>query len=227
VIARSHSSSAALTSRLYGPVLRGIALSPRHLAFDGYVVSLTEPGAPRMPNGVECAGVARPGETVAIGGGTIKLSADQVHAGPEWNPMPAFASPHRAPGPEPMVGSLAGWGPGLTPAGDDLIAGYVAGLVLLHGRRSRAAWIAELAAARTTALSATLLRHAARGEVPEPVHTLLATGSPRDLLAFGHSSGRWWLRGMVSAGLLVDEPAPVPIRPRRSPRLEELAGAAR
>jgi Protein of unknown function (DUF2877) len=105
---------------------------------------------------------------------------------------------------------IAGKGPGLTPAGDDMLAGYISGLVLLHGQRSRASRLAERAALRTTAFSATLLRHAARGEVPEPVHILLATGDSRPLLAFGHSSGSWWLRGLVSAGYpLEDDLAPV------------------
>jgi len=108
------------------------------------------------------------------------------------------------PGPAPLVRALAGMGPGLTPSGDDVLAGYVAGLVLLHGMRKKATRIAEEAAARTTSLSATLLRHAALGEVPEPVHILLATGDVRPLLSFGHSSGPAWLRGLVSAGYMVD-----------------------
>jgi Protein of unknown function (DUF2877) len=205
VIARSHSSSAALTERLFGRTVRGTVLGRRHLVFDGYVVSLTEPRASRMPNGVECDVVAGPQDLVAIGGGKIIVGARELAPGPEWDPVPSFA-PLRSlpPGPEPMLGTLAGCGPGLTPAGDDLIAGYVAGLVLLHGRRERAARIAEWVAAKTTAFSATLLLHAARGEVPEPVHALLATGNPRQLLAFGHSSGHWWLRGLVSAGLPFD-----------------------
>jgi hypothetical protein len=55
-------------------------------------------------------------------------------------------------------------------------------------------------ALRAVPLSATLLLHAARGEVPEPVHVLLASGDTRPLLAFGHRSGIAWLRGLVSAG---------------------------
>jgi hypothetical protein len=107
-------------------------------------------------------------------------------------------------GPEPLVSELAGLGPGLTPAGDDLLAGYIAGLVLLHGQRKKAIRLADDAAARTGSLSATLLRHAALGEVPEPVHALLATGDARPLLSFGHSSGAAWLRGLVSAGYLFE-----------------------
>lgn len=205
MIARSHSSSALLATLLFGPTVNGIALSPRHLAFGSYAVSLTEPLAPRMPNGIECAAVAGGSELVAIGRGRLVVGRTAIEPGPSWDPRPSFPPlPSLPPGPEPQLDVIAGWGPGLTPAGDDLIAGYVAGLVLLHGLRGRADRIAEEAAARTTALSATLLRHAASGEVPEPVHTLLATGDPRPLLALGHSSGQWWLRGLVSAGLPFD-----------------------
>lgn len=213
MIARSHSAGAALATLLFGPTVHGIVLSPRHLAFGGYAVSLTEPLAPRMPNGIECAAVARPSDPVAIGHGRLVIGRTAIDPGPSWDPRPSFPPlPSLPPGPEPRLEMFAGWGPGLTPAGDDLIAGYVAGLVLLHDLRGQATRIAEEAALKTTALSATLLRHAASGEVPEPVHTLLATGDPRPLLAFGHSSGHWWLRGLISAGLplnpLIVAPAP-------------------
>jgi hypothetical protein len=62
---------------------------------------------------------------------------------------------------------LIGLGPGLTPAGDDVMAGTVAGLVLLgHPAAPRfAAGVNALAACRTTELSRSLLRHAAAGQV--------------------------------------------------------------
>jgi hypothetical protein len=62
---------------------------------------------------------------------------------------------------------LIGLGPGLTPAGDDVMAGTVAGLVLLgHPAAPRfAAGVTALAACRTTELSRALLRHAAAGRV--------------------------------------------------------------
>src|ERR1700710_141098 len=60
---------------------------------------------------------------------------------------------------------LIGLGPGLTPAGDDVMAGTIAGLVLLgHPAAERfAAGVYSLAAGRTTELSRALLRHAAAG----------------------------------------------------------------
>jgi len=62
---------------------------------------------------------------------------------------------------------LIGTGPGLTPAGDDVMAGTVAGLVLLgHPAAPRfAAGVNALAACRTTELSRAVLRHAAAGRV--------------------------------------------------------------
>ncbi|HET7421665.1 MAG TPA: DUF2877 domain-containing protein [Candidatus Dormibacteraeota bacterium] len=203
--ALSHSTSRSLEGLLHGPLVRGSVLSRAHLQFGDYVVSLTRPGEPRMPNGIECAAEARLRDRVAIGGGRLVIGHAVVKPGPGWNPVPDFHKAHvLPPGPEPIVLALAGLGPGLTPAGDDVLAGYAAGLVLLHGQRKRAEQIANQAAARTNSLSATLLRHAAQGEVPEVVHILLATGDARPLLAFGHSSGQAWLRGLVSAGYAVE-----------------------
>lgn len=93
---------------------------------------------------------------------------------------------------------LLGRGDGLTPSGDDVLAGW---LVARHASGRPAAAVAgavaEHAGARTTALSATLLRRAIVGEAPPPCRDLLlALGSrsgvdaARDrLLAVGHTSG--------------------------------------
>jgi hypothetical protein len=94
---------------------------------------------------------------------------------------------------------LAGRGPGLTPAGDDLLAGYAAGLVLWHRRHEEAQAIADAAAPLTTLLSGTLLRHAARGELPEAAHALLERGDPEPLRRFGRSSGRVLMLGLALA----------------------------
>lgn len=199
--ALSHATSTELSALLVGPRLRGSAVTPRHLLFGGYVVSLTPPGAPRLPNGIETSVEARVGQRATVGGGALSVGRQVLEPGPGWNPRPSFLPFHCfAPGPEPQAELYAGRGAGLTPAGDDLLAGYVAGLVLLHGETKRAAQLAREAAGRTAPLSATLLRHAASGEVPEPVHVLLASGDTRPLLAFGHSSGIAWMRGLVSAG---------------------------
>lgn len=197
----SHSTSELLAHVLDGPLIRGSVLSTAHMRFGDYVVSLTRKGQHRMPNGIECAAVPLPRDRIAIGGGRLVIGPVTVEPGPGWNPVPMLdirgALP---PGPEPVVRAVAGFGPGLARAGADVLAGYVAGLVLLHGQRRRAARLAGEAAVRTNPLSATLLRHAALGEVPEVVHDLLRTGDLRPLLSFGHSSGQAWLRGLISAG---------------------------
>ncbi|HKV02315.1 MAG TPA: DUF2877 domain-containing protein, partial [Ktedonobacteraceae bacterium] len=81
------------------------------------------------------------------------------------------------------TGRLAGLGPGLTPSGDDALAGFAAVMVLLSPQLSAgiisrdviAATIAKVARPRTTALSAVLLAHAAQGEIAEHMGKLLLT----------------------------------------------------
>jgi Protein of unknown function (DUF2877) len=184
------STSRALLPVIAGAELAGTAAGRGFLEFGDLVVVLTPPGGPRMPNGVETAARALPGTPVRIGLGRLLLGSLELWPGVTWEPVPEVR--RRPPGahqPRPDPNQLAGRGPGLTPAGDDILCGYVAGIFLFHDRREEAAEIAQRAAALTTRLSATLLRHAAVGELPEPAHEYLANGDPRTLAAFGHSSG--------------------------------------
>ena len=111
---------------------------------------------------------------------------------------------------------LVGRGPGLTPDGDDLLAATVAsyrlmgsalGVTVAPGRVDAVfAELAELAADRTTALAASLLRHACAGNVAAPVAGLLLALSGRGrvptavdgLLGVGHTSGLALLSGVVA-----------------------------
>jgi hypothetical protein len=105
------------------------------------------------------------------------------------------------------VGELLGRGPGLTPAGDDVLAGML--VALHHHPRLRDPLAAEVsaAAARTTTLSAALLRHAAAGmALPAVVDVAdaLAGHGPDDfgpsvarLVAVGHSSGAALAHGLL------------------------------
>jgi Protein of unknown function (DUF2877) len=184
-----------------GPRREGVVLGHGHVDFDGYVVSVTRPAAPRMPNGLEVAIDLGSGEQAAIGGGRFEACGHVVEIGADWDPRPKIRGVIAGrPGPAPDPKLVAGRGPGLTPDGDDLITGYVAGLVLFHRRTPEGALLAEAAAERTTSLSATLLRHAARGELPEPAHAYLEHGSEAELMAWGHSSGRMLLTGLKLAG---------------------------
>jgi len=105
--------------------------------------------------------------------------------------------------PAAAVAGLLGCGPGLTPAGDDVLAGFLLGATAfgLESSHMRAA-IAAMAADRTTALSAALLRHAARGECISEVAAVLAdpTGSTLgELLRVGHTSGAALAIGLAAA----------------------------
>ncbi|WP_222263504.1 DUF2877 domain-containing protein [Modestobacter marinus] len=109
---------------------------------------------------------------------------------------------------------LVGLGPGLTPAGDDVLAGLTAGLVLLgHPSAERfAAGVTSLANGRTTELSRALLRHAAAGRVSGEfaavLRGLVGDGSLAPavdaLLGSGSTSGRALALGMCTAIDLVD-----------------------
>lgn len=112
---------------------------------------------------------------------------------------------------------LAGLGPGLTPSGDDTLGGFIGVLALAgsqpemdgmaHTRVAEA--IADAARPRTTLLSATLLAHAARGELAEQVGELLiALTLPQEadaivlqaaerVLVYGASSGGDTLLGLL------------------------------
>jgi hypothetical protein len=111
---------------------------------------------------------------------------------------------------------LIGKGPGLTPLGDDVLAGAVAATLLLGGAagdRRLCRMVAGLAPAlcaaareRTTALAATLLRHACRGEVDDASAALLRAlcgrGNPATALAtlraVGHTSGAGLATGLLA-----------------------------
>jgi hypothetical protein len=109
---------------------------------------------------------------------------------------------------------LIGLGPGLTPAGDDVMAGTMAGLVLLrHPAAERfAAGVYSLAAGRTTELSRALLRHAAAGRVSGEYAAVLQGlvgerplgPAIEGLLATGSTSGRAMALGLCTAIDLVD-----------------------
>lgn len=109
--------------------------------------------------------------------------------------------------------SLLGSGPGLTPSGDDVLAGFLVGAAAfgVDATAIRHA-VAEQAPLRTTALSAALLWHAARGECidqlaaaataltsrPGPGHYQAGRAVSR-LLSVGHSSGAALAQGLVIA----------------------------
>jgi len=114
------------------------------------------------------------------------------------------------------AGRLIGRGPGLTPEGDDLLAGALASYLLLsESLRNEPAirlvtsvsdLLLEIARSRTTALASSLLAHALVGEVADPVADLLRAISGRGdvrlalerLRLVGHSSGPAYAAGVFT-----------------------------
>jgi len=96
---------------------------------------------------------------------------------------------------------LGGWGPGLTPAGDDVLAGIV---LTLHGfgvpeDRLRAA----VDRVRSTDLAVAYLRWAARGQCIEPAHAVLAAVSGRDADRIAAAEARLGAHGATSGADLL------------------------
>ncbi len=124
---------------------------------------------------------------------------------------------HKPPTLDAAVAALAGWGPGLTPSGDDFLAGLMLALWARQGEAARplCARIAAAAAPRTTRLSGAFLRAAAEGLADQRWHTLLhALAGSSDgaletaaqaVLAFGASSGLDMLTGFLWGNLTTDD----------------------
>ncbi|MGH7001793.1 MAG: DUF2877 domain-containing protein, partial [Stellaceae bacterium] len=111
---------------------------------------------------------------------------------------------------------LLGFGPGLTPSGDDFIGAALFGRRLLAlDRRSAAAWsdvarrLSAAAEDRSHRISAALFADLAEGQSFAALHCLanaLAVAAPRtemlaaacDLVAIGHSSGWDMLTGFIA-----------------------------
>jgi hypothetical protein len=153
-------------------------------------VAVRVPGSLVAPGVPEIAAV-HVGDEVVIGGGGLELAGVRLAPVRWWDSrVPRLAPPAEAPPRAPLpdaVGATAaaleaalldepdqladvavavvGLGPGLTPAGDDVLAGALVALAATSARCS----LARLASAvlplrhRTTVLSAALLEHAAGG----------------------------------------------------------------
>jgi hypothetical protein len=122
------------------------------------------------------------------------------------------------PAAQASAAALAGLGPGLTPAGDDMLLGFGAGLWGCAGKDSRRLAFVQFygqllrhAAARANDISRTYLLLAARGQFSSPLmHLVQAIAQAADapalrratqqVLQLGHSSGRDTTAGLL-AGL--------------------------
>jgi hypothetical protein len=180
---------------------------------DGFV-HLADPRSPRGPLTLAVAdlGDLRPGDVVRLG--ELPAPAPVLPLGPllpGWRgalnaalevvpapPLPLAAL--RAGDLERAIAELAGRGEGLTPAGDDVLAGYAAW---------RGEALSPLAAGRASPLGLAYLRCAERGELPEVVARAVAAiragdaeaarRRARTLSRWGASSGAAMLWGVASA----------------------------
>ena len=193
------------------------------------------------------------GQTCAVGSGRIVLATTEVRVGrvvdlavppiparagrpalalhpalgatdPVRDELPAAALVLLADADPACVRDLLGLGSGLTPLGDDVLAGWLAALVAADhpARHPVAAEVTRLAPTRTTLLSATLLACAVRGEVL-PEYAAVVRALDRDptaevdrLVAVGHTSGRGMLLGLSLALSVIDHPATATPTARRT-----------
>jgi hypothetical protein len=176
--------------RIAAPVVERLgerAVRPGYLDLDGFVVVVSQTG-PVLPNGVALTGTG-------VWDPTLTISS------------PALEPLHDERSLEAIGAEMIGRGPGLTPEGDDYVAG-IAGVLAAAGRHEAvAALIGADLRRRTTALSATLIELAARAMGPQPLQAVLAGNADAlaDLLALGHTSGRAYARGAAIGLSLVRE----------------------
>jgi uncharacterized protein DUF2877 len=172
--------------RIAAPVVERLgerAVRPGYLDLDGFIVVVSQDG-PVLPNGVALIGTGVWDPTLTISSPALEPADDDARSL------------------EAIGAEEIGRGPGLTPEGDDFVAG-MAGVLAAAGRHDDvAALLGGDLRRRTTALSATLLELAAQAMGPQPLQALLAgnAGALPELLGLGHTSGRAYARG-AAAGL--------------------------
>lgn len=184
-----------------------------YLRMPAGLCALTTASAPPGPLHLRCATLprCRPGGRVRTDGHTL--------TGDSWAvPLEAPTWAGRLPAPDRLAGGitpaevakrapgLGGRGPGLTPAGDDVLAGLLLVARAAGGPASEPQLLGIVRGIHTTAVAAAFLSWAARGQCIEPAHDVLhslvrhgPTASTPDgdrLAAIGASSGRALLLGI-------------------------------
>jgi hypothetical protein len=224
----AHAVAAPVVGRVPAEVVTG-----RVLPAGDFTVLVTGPGVPLLPNGISLPAAPAWPARIRLGGAHVWDPSLRPVAGPLRERGAAILA---ALGRHPPRGllwraveeldprlaaraasGLCGRGPGLTPAGDDLLAGAAAVVAAFAGARE---WLDALVLpdlrSRTTAPAATLLELAAQALVPEPVLGLLDLspagerrwrGSLARLLRLGHSTGHAWAFGAGGAAFHLDQGA--------------------
>lgn len=179
-----------------------------YLRFPAGLVALTSGLAPRGPLHLRVAVLPelRAGERVSTDGATLRGTTWSVSlAAPTWTgALPAAL--HPPPAGEPLcelAARLGGRGPGLTPEGDDVLAGLLLATRAARGAAGEPELRAVAASVGTTEVAAAFLAWAARGQCIEPAHDWLTAGdgaarrgAERRLRAVGASSGAALLAGL-------------------------------
>ena len=189
------------------------------------VLCVCTPDAVRLPNSLVTTSLPGPGP-LRVGEGRLRDAAATWGVRRWWQPAqpsgltrPSGADVARLTIPAPSLDvprlgpslspdALIGLGPGLTPAGDDVLAGALVAAYATADPRLpawRRTTVAELARGRTTDVSRAMLHHALDGyAVPQLAAFLTAlclgqdTARPTaDLLAVGHTSGGALLTGVL------------------------------
>ena len=191
----------------FGSIVHGdrVALGPTSIAFDGLIVEVARWWDPRPALPPLSAAEL----SVAIEG----LPSSVGHV--DCSDLRRALSGVSAVGLRGAASALLGRGPGLTPEGDDYLAGALAGIKTLGTALGSdealemldavGDHLARAARASTTTFSAALLRCAIRGEVAAPAGAFLRalTGrgdiepAHRNLRSVGHSSGPALAAGIV------------------------------
>ncbi|MGI9612197.1 MAG: DUF2877 domain-containing protein [Acidimicrobiales bacterium] len=186
----------------------------RHLGPGAFAVA-EAPNGPRFPNGFVPNDEAAGEPPVTCGAGVSGPLASAIVARRWWEPavlvapfeerrvhrflagIEAIELPH-----EPEAG--IGWGPGLTPAGDDVVVGMLVTYRAIGADEEAAGLAAACADGDTSPFSRSLLDHAARGEAARPLLELLRalagfgdlSQSLSRLTGFGATSGYHLIEGV-------------------------------
>ncbi len=243
-VAASDALRALLAAPSRPAVVRAVFPTAVYLDTGDDVVAVVTTDGLRLPCAVVMAAGSgarpfahlRPDVVAGVGAGVVRLGGQQLVVRRWWRPRrarPVHAAQDLAARtdalrlllpdlPDELPSNLAAWRPGrllglgtgLTPAGDDVLAGM---LLTLHAAPAAAAALDALASetadllSRTTSLSGCLLRHAAAGRgIPEVIDVVDALTGPGELeratvrlLAVGHTSGTALAHGIVAASRLV------------------------
>jgi Protein of unknown function (DUF2877) len=193
-----------------------VPVAPGQLDLDGFVALITPPGTPWLPNAIALGDgpmvvwdpvlpAIERGPRLARRGRDVLAALGPARPADLLSP-PADALLDALAGDDRAMRALLGRGAGLTPEGDDLLAGALAVAAAAGAPLALPPDVRE----RTTALSATLLELAAAGAAPRPLHAVLDLDSEswrgplRELGCLGASSGRAIALGAATAAAAID-----------------------